>query len=65
LVLPDGVVRNSTKHLPQLIIPDSHPAIEFENVSFTYDNRTQIFKDVNLRVPFGKKAALVGPSGSG
>eukprot|EP00045_Choanoeca_perplexa_P013813 m.158271 g.158271 ORF g.158271 m.158271 type:complete len:706 (+) comp16465_c0_seq1:1327-3444(+) len=65
LLLPEGVVRNTTKHLPQLIIPTNEPAIEFENVSFTYDNRMQIFKDVNLRVPFGKKAALVGPSGSG
>eukprot|EP00730_Choanoeca_flexa_P006470 TRINITY_DN12157_c0_g2_i3.p1 TRINITY_DN12157_c0_g2~~TRINITY_DN12157_c0_g2_i3.p1 ORF type:complete len:701 (+),score=172.71 TRINITY_DN12157_c0_g2_i3:1263-3365(+) len=65
LELPEAIVRNTTKHLPQLIIPNNTPAIEFENVSFTYDNRTQIFKDVNLRVPFGQKAALVGPSGSG
>ena len=42
-------------------------AIEFNQVSFTYPTRTdiEVLKNVNLKVPFGQKIALVGQSGSG
>jgi len=40
-------------------------AVSFENVSFHYDNRRAILKDVSFKVASGKKVALVGPSGSG
>lgn len=39
--------------------------IRFENVSFSYDGRRQILKDISFVVPAGKTTAVVGPSGAG
>jgi ATP-binding cassette subfamily B protein/subfamily B ATP-binding cassette protein MsbA len=39
--------------------------ISFEDVSFGYDTSRPILKEVNLRVPAGKKIAIVGPTGAG
>ena len=39
--------------------------IVFDHVSFKYDARRPILKDISFRVPAGKKVAIVGPSGSG
>ncbi|OFI06833.1 putative multidrug export ATP-binding/permease protein [Clostridium acetireducens DSM 10703] len=39
--------------------------IQFENVSFGYDNRKTILKNINIKIPKGKNIALVGPSGGG
>ncbi len=39
-------------------------AIEFRNVSFSY-NETPILKNINLTIPKGKTVALVGSSGAG
>ncbi len=39
-------------------------AIEFRNVSFSYDDVT-ILKNINLTIPKGKTIALVGSSGAG
>lgn len=38
--------------------------LSFEHVSFGYDDE-EILSDINMRIPAGKKVALVGPSGSG
>lgn len=38
--------------------------IEYKNVTFSYGRR-KIFKNLNLKIPKGKKIALVGHSGSG
>jgi subfamily B ATP-binding cassette protein MsbA len=38
--------------------------IEFENVSFAYQDKT-VLNNVNLKIPKGKTVALVGPSGGG
>ena len=40
-------------------------SIRFENVSFDYDARRTIIKDISFEVPNGKKVALVGPTGAG
>ena len=40
-------------------------SIRFENVSFDYDDRRKIIKDISFEVPNGKKVALVGPTGAG
>ena len=40
-------------------------SIRFENVSFDYDARRTIIKDISFDVPNGKKVALVGPTGAG
>ncbi|MGO9847158.1 MAG: ABCB family ABC transporter ATP-binding protein/permease [Methylocella sp.] len=37
----------------------------FENVSFHYDPRRAILKDVSFEVPAGQTVAVVGPSGAG
>jgi len=39
--------------------------IRFENVSFDYDARRTIIKNISFEVPNGKKVALVGPTGAG
>ena len=39
--------------------------VEFRNVSFAYDERTPILKDISFTVLPGHSVALVGPSGSG
>lgn len=51
--------------------PDAQPlvasdgAIEFENVSFSYNPDRPILKNVTFAVPPGKTVAIVGPSGAG
>ncbi len=39
--------------------------IEFQNVSFKYDNDAHVFKDISLKVAAGQTVAIVGPSGGG
>ncbi len=39
--------------------------IEFKNVSYAYENTKEVLKNINLRLPKGRKLALVGPSGGG
>ena len=39
--------------------------IRFDNVSFDYDVRRTIIKDISFEVPNGKKVAIVGPTGAG
>ena len=40
-------------------------SIRFENVSFDYDARRTIIRNISFEVPNGKKVALVGPTGAG
>ncbi|WP_335429477.1 ABC transporter ATP-binding protein [Bacillus sp. JJ1609] len=40
-------------------------SIEFNNVTFSYDENKTIFSNLNLPIPPGKMIALVGPSGAG
>lgn len=42
-----------------------HDKIEFKNISFNYDGRREVLRNVSLTVPKGKTIALVGQSGSG
>ena len=47
-------------------IPQSNDVeIRFENVSFDYDIRRTIIKNISFTVPNGKKVAIVGPTGAG
>lgn len=44
--------------------PLSRGRIEFQNVSYVYDN-LPVLKDVSLVIEAGQKVAVIGPSGSG
>ncbi|MCA4021789.1 ABC transporter ATP-binding protein [Vibrio vulnificus] len=39
--------------------------VSVENVSFSYNSETTVLNQLNLRIPAGKKVALVGASGDG
>ena len=47
----------------ELGIPEGH--VRYEDVSFAYDDGTQVLSHVNIDVAPGRTFALVGPSGSG
>lgn len=46
-------------------IPTVKGEIEFKNVSFAYENETNILENFNLHIKAGQTIALVGASGSG
>lgn len=39
--------------------------VDFEHVTFSYNEEKTVLKDINVHVPAGQTVALVGPSGSG
>ncbi|MDI9483794.1 MAG: ABC transporter ATP-binding protein [Bacillota bacterium] len=46
-------------------LTDVEGEIRFNNVSFSYNDKTEVLKDINLTIYKGQTIALVGPSGSG
>ena len=46
---------------PNLDVPD----IWFDHVSFAYEEKEPILRDVDFRIPHGQMYAIVGPSGAG
>ena len=40
-------------------------AIQYEDVSFGYNDQTEVLKDINVTIPKGQTVALVGQSGAG
>ena len=57
---PDVSDKNNAK---ELINPKGN--IEFNNVSFSYNNKQNVLSNINIKIPAGKNVALVGPSGGG
>ncbi len=54
------------KSKPDAVSPDlSQTNIEFQNVTFTYEQKEPILKDINFFIPSGNMYAIVGPSGAG
>lgn len=45
--------------------PENMGNIIFDNVSFRYGTRTQVFENLDLTIPHGKVTAIIGESGSG
>jgi ATP-binding cassette subfamily B protein len=46
-------------------IPTLQGNIQFDHVSFAYNNKKEVLDDVSFKITPGKKIALVGPSGGG
>lgn len=46
-------------------LKDVEGTIKFEDVSFSYNDKTEVLKDINLTISKGQTVALVGPSGGG
>ncbi len=47
------------------ILKVSEGRIDIENISFSYDKKNEIIKNLNLEVKPGERVGLVGPSGGG
>lgn len=47
------------------LIKNSLYPIEFNNVTFSYDDNVTVLNNISLRLPKGTTTAIVGPSGSG
>ncbi len=47
----------------ELVAPEGR--IGFEELTFSYDRQTKVFRDLSLQVEAGETVALVGPSGVG
>lgn len=54
-----------TEHENALNLPELRREITFDNVSFRYDDKTEVLKNINLHVKAGEILAIVGPSGGG
>ncbi|HSP38793.1 MAG TPA: ABC transporter ATP-binding protein [Frankiaceae bacterium] len=63
-VLEVADTRPSLQDGPETL-PDGPLGVELDDVTFSYDGTTPIFRGLSLRVPAGTTLALVGPSGSG
>lgn len=46
-------------------LPVVQGSVEFENVSFAYNSKELVIKEIDLKVSPGELVALVGPSGAG
>lgn len=46
-------------------IPEGRSDIEFKNVSFSYDGKTDVLKDFSLKINPGEHIALIGVNGAG
>lgn len=54
------------KSKPNAVKPDlSRPEIRYEHVTFTYEQKEPILKDISFSIPPGSMYAIVGPSGAG
>ncbi|HCO66145.1 MAG TPA: peptidase C39, partial [Dysgonomonas sp.] len=45
--------------------PDLNGDITFDNISFSYGTRKEVFEDFSMHIPKGKITAIIGESGSG
>lgn len=57
---PEIVDRKDAKELKHIT-----GDIEYKDVSFSYDGKQDVLKDINIKIEAGENIALVGPSGAG
>lgn len=62
-VMDDETYNPKQNEQPNLAIEDAK--IEFKNVTFSYDGKTDVLKDISFTVNPGETVALVGQTGSG
>ena len=58
-------VKPTTQEVNEKIPEGNTAEIKFDQVSFDYDVRRTIIKNISFTVPDGKKVAIVGPTGAG
>ena len=58
-------VKSTTQEVNEKIPEGNTAEIKFDQVSFDYDLRRTIIKNISFTVPDGKKVAIVGPTGAG
>ena len=58
-------VKSTTQEANEKIPEGNNAEIKFDQVSFDYDVRRTIIKNISFTVPDGKKVAIVGPTGAG
>jgi ATP-binding cassette, subfamily B, bacterial MsbA len=56
------LITDSPRAVPKRTFEHS---IRFENVSFSYNGRVQVLKEISLEIGRGEAVAIVGPSGAG
>ncbi|HEY9694105.1 MAG TPA: ABC transporter ATP-binding protein [Oculatellaceae cyanobacterium] len=54
-----------TIHSGHLSLPSARGEVELNNVTFAYQGRDTVIKDLSLSIPAGKTIAIVGSTGSG
>ena len=64
-IAPDVSDAPGARVLATSALINNGASIHFKDVSFAYDERRQILKNLNFTVPAGKNVAVVGPSGAG
>ncbi len=47
------------------VLPPFSSSIEFDSLTFSYNDEEDVLKNINLTVPAGEALAIVGPSGGG
>jgi ABC-type multidrug transport system fused ATPase/permease subunit len=60
-----NILKEEVKETRKLAIPSISKKIEFQNVSFSYNNHDAVLENVSLKFEKNKFYGIVGPSGSG
>ena len=61
----DEILQEAEEDMESGEIVDIQGDIEFDHVSFAYDEHSDILKDVSFKIDKGMQVAIMGPTGSG
>ncbi len=67
LCVQNNIQDSSTAKILKIpeVLNKAEPLIEFQNVSFNYENRNKVIQNISFSVAHNEKLALVGESGQG